>query len=79
MEIEFELAYLPWFPESPDPRKSLERRAEEPIECQVCSTELEWREKYRAYCPACKRSVRASANGKYRHLFAKNYRFIIRR
>lgn len=79
MEIEFDLAYLPWFPECSDPRKDLERRAEEPIECQVCSTELEWREPQRAFCPSCKRSVRASSNGDFNHLFAKNYRFIVRK
>lgn len=78
MEIEFDLAYLPWFQEYPDPRKDLERRAEEPVECEVCRTELEWRDTHYAYCPSCSRSVRAStSDGK--HIFAKNYRFVIRR
>lgn len=79
MEIEFDVAYLPWFPDCPDPRKDLERLAEEPIECEVCRTELEWRAREYAYCPSCKRSVRASAGGDCKHLFAKNYRFIFRK
>lgn len=78
IEIDWELAYLPWFENQPDPRSNLDRTADDPIECEVCDTELEWRSSEYAYCPSCRRMV-PSGTHDADHLFAKNYTFYIRK
>lgn len=78
IEVEYNVAYLPWFDNQSDPRENLQRRAEEPIECSICYTELEWNDTKNAHCPSCRRRVPAGT-GKFRHLFAKNYTIYVRK
>lgn len=77
IDVEFDVAYLPWY-NGPDPRKDLKRRAADPIECGVCETALEWKSQQRAYCPSCRRSIPAGTNDAD-HLFAKNYTLYVRK
>lgn len=78
VEVDWEIAYLPWFEYQSDPRQDLERRAEEPIECELCGTELAWRDMKNAACESCGRRVPAGT-ADADHLFAKNYTITVRK
>lgn len=78
VEIDWELAYLPWHDGQSDPRANPERRAKEPIECTLCEVELEWCDTKNAHCPSCKRRIPAGT-AVADHLFAKNYTITVQK
>lgn len=48
----------------------------DPVTCEICDSEFEWRGVEMAYCPVCQRTGRVDAD---RRIFALDYTFYIRK